>query len=243
MERLVRMPEIRLQKYLAEAGVASRRKCEDLIQAGRVHVNGRRVTELGFKINDSDVVELDGKVVRPEKNKVYIMLNKPAGCITTVKDQFARKTVLDLIQGIEERIFPVGRLDYDTSGLLLLTNDGELANRIMHPKHEIDKVYHAKIDGKINDGVIRAFKDGIIIDGVVTAPAKIRVLEKYEKNSLVEITIHEGRNRQVRRMLEKVGHNVLKLKRVALGPLRLNDLEEGCWRHLTPEEAGFLQNL
>jgi 23S rRNA pseudouridine2605 synthase len=233
-------PEIRLQKFLAEAGIDSRRKCEKLILNGRVSVNGRIVTELGFKVSESDIVELDGKRVRPEGKKVYIMFHKPAGYVTTVKDQFSRKTVLDLIEGVEERIFPVGRLDYDTSGLLLLTNDGELANKLTHPKYEIDKVYLAKIKGEIDYNVIRAFEEGMEIDGDITAPARIRTVEKYEKNSLVEITIHEGRNRQVRKMLEKSGHDVIRLKRAAFGPLMLDDLKEGHWRHLRPEEVRSL---
>jgi 23S rRNA pseudouridine2605 synthase len=168
------------------------------------------------------------------------MLNKPVGYVTTSKDQFSRKTVLDLIEGVEERIYPIGRLDYDTSGLLLLTNDGELANRLMHPKHETDKTYHVKIDGRIDDSVVLAFKKGIELEDGITAPARIRTIELYEKNSLVEVTVHEGRNRQVRRMLEALDHNVIKLKRVALGPLTLGNLEEGKWRYLTPAEVANL---
>ncbi len=233
-------PEMRLQKYLAEAGVASRRKSEELILKGRVAVNGRIVTELGTKVTESDSVKVDGKTVKPEARKVYIMLNKPAGYVTTAKDQFDRKTVLDLIEGVEERIYPIGRLDYDTSGLLLLTNDGELANRLMHPKHETDKVYHVKIEGRIDEEDIQAFKRGVRLDDGVTSPAKIKTLDIYEKNSMVEVTVHEGRNRQVRRMLEALNHDVLKLKLVSLGPLKLEGLEEGSWRYLTPEEIKHL---
>ncbi|NTV89154.1 MAG: pseudouridine synthase [Clostridiales bacterium] len=232
--------DIRLQKYLAEAGVASRRKSEEYILAGRVTVNGKVVTELGTKVNGIDVVKIDGKHVRPETRKVYIMLNKPVGYVTTSKDQFDRKTVLDLIEGVSERIYPIGRLDYDTSGLLLLTNDGELANRLMHPKHETDKTYQVKIDGRIDEEVVFAFKKGVMLDDGVTSPARIRELEAYEKNSLVEVVVHEGKNRQVRRMLEALGHDVLKLKRVALGPLKLDKLEEGEWRYLSPDEVKTL---
>jgi len=232
--------EIRLQKFLAEAGVASRRKSEELILQGRVEINGRKITVPGCKVSESDIVKVDGKVVRQEKKKVYIMLNKPVGYVTTTKDQFNRKTVLDLVTGVEERIFPVGRLDYDTSGLLLLTNDGELANRLTHPRYETEKVYHAKIDGRIDENVIRAFEKGIRLEDGITAPARIRTLEIYEKNSLVEVRIHEGRNRQIRRMFNALNYIVLRLKRVAFGPLKLGGLKEGDWRYLTPEEIRML---
>lgn len=235
------MNEIRLQKFLAEAGVASRRKCEELMLQGRVEVNGVKVTELGFKVNAGDTVKLDGKEVKQEEKKVYILLNKPVGYITTAKDQFSRKTVLDLVEGVKERIYPVGRLDYDTSGLLLLTNDGDLAYKLTHPGREADKVYQAKIKGALNDKEIQAFKTGIRIDDYTTSPAKIKVLERTGTDSLVEVTIHEGKNRQVRKMFEAVGHVVLKLRRIAIGPVKLGSLEEGGWRHLTPDEVKSLK--
>jgi 23S rRNA pseudouridine2605 synthase len=230
------MSDVRLQKYLAEAGVASRRKSEKLILDGRVEVNGRLVKELGTKVKPTDIVKVDGKKVGSVEKKIYIMLNKPIGYVTTVDDQFGRKTVLDLIEGVDQRIYPVGRLDYDSSGLLLMTNDGDFAYRLTHPKHQIDKVYHVKVKGHIDEKVIAAFKKGILLDGRRTAPATIRTLKLFEKNSLVEVITHEGRNRQVRRMLDSCGHSVLRLKRVAMGLLELGDLEEGSWRYLTAQE-------
>lgn len=235
------MSETRLQKFLAEAGVASRRKCEEIILQGRVEVNGIKVTEMGAKVTAADAVRVDGKDVKAEEKKVYILLNKPVGYITTAKDQFSRKTVLDLVKDIPERIYPVGRLDYDTSGLLLLTNDGDLAYKLTHPSREADKVYHAKIKGVLDEQQIHAIKTGIKIDDYVTSPAKVRTIERTANDSVAEITIHEGKNRQVRRMLEAVGHVVLKLKRISIGSLKLEALEEGSWRYLTPEEVKGLK--
>lgn len=230
------MTEMRLQKYLAEAGVASRRKSEELILQGRVEVNGTKVTELGTRVGPGDAIKLDGREVRRAEKQVYIMLNKPAGYVTTSKDQFSRKTVLDLVAGVEERIYPVGRLDYETSGLLLLTNDGELAFKLTHPGHEIEKVYHARISGFPEEKDIKAFEKGIRIEDYVTAPAKLKLVEKLADSSVVEVAVHEGRNRQVRKMFEALGKRVLKLRRVATGPLRLEGLEEGKWRYLSDSE-------
>jgi 23S rRNA pseudouridine2605 synthase len=237
------MSETRLQKYLAEAGVASRRKSEELIQKGRVKVNGATVTELGTKVTGGDVVMVDGKEIKPEENKVYIMLNKPAGYVTTSKDQFGRKTVLDLIEGVSERIYPVGRLDYETTGILLFTNDGELAYSLTHPAHDVQKIYRARIDGHLNDEEIKSLEKGVRIDDYITSPAKAKVIEKQEKFSEVEIIINEGRNRQVRKMFEAVGYIVLKLKRISIGSLTLGGLEEGKWRHLDTKEVKALQNI
>lgn len=237
------MTEMRLQKYLAEAGVASRRKSEDLIVQGRVEVNGAKIIELGTRVVPGDIVKVDGKAVRREEKQVYIMLNKPAGFVTTSKDQFSRKTVLDLIQGVEERIYPVGRLDYETSGLLLLTNDGELAFKLTHPGHQIEKVYQARISGFLDEKEIKSLEKGIKIEDYVTAPAKVRLVEKLTDGSVWEITIHEGRNRQVRKMFEALGRTVLKLRRVATGPLKLEGLEEGKWRFLNDKEVKSLKAI
>ena len=237
------MAEMRLQKYLAEAGVASRRKSEELITQGRVEVNGAKVTEMGTRVDAGDTVKVDGKEVRREEKQVYIMLNKPAGFVTTSKDQFSRKTVLDLIQGVEERIYPVGRLDYETSGLLLLTNDGELAFKLTHPGHHIEKVYHARISGFLDEKEIKSLEKGIKIEDYVTAPAKLKLVEKLIDSSVIEVTIHEGRNRQVRKMFEAIGHTVLKLRRVATGSLKLEGLEEGKWRFLTDKEIKALKAM
>ena len=239
--------EERLQKFLAEAGIASRRKAEELIAAGRVKVNGKIVTEQGVKINpQKDKVEFDNRLiaVKAEK-KVYIMLHKPEGYVTTAKEQFGRPAVLDLIHGVQERIFPVGRLDYDTSGLLLLTNDGDLTYRLTHPSHDVEKTYLAKVYGVPDEADLQKFRRGVTVDGRKTSPAKIRILERDKdlRFSMVEITIHEGRNRQVRKMCEAIKHPVAQLKRVATGELQLGDLPKGKYRHLTEREIKYLKKL
>ncbi|HHW49281.1 MAG TPA: rRNA pseudouridine synthase [Clostridiaceae bacterium] len=236
------MCKMRLQKFLSHAGIASRRKAEELIAQGRVCVNGVRIKDMGVKVSSGDVVEVDGKKVNLEEKKVYIMLNKPVGYISSAKDQFGRKTVLDLVKDVKERIYPVGRLDYDTSGLILLTNDGEFAYVLTHPSSEIDKVYSVVVKGAVSKDKIKAFKKGIKIDNYITSPAKLRIINITDNTSTVEITIHEGKNRQVRKMCKAIGHPVLKLKRIAIGPLKLGDLEEGKWRHLTEQEVKALKN-
>lgn len=229
---------IRLQKYLSMAGVASRRKAEDMILAGKVRVNGQAVTEPGIKvIPGKDEVEVNGKAVKISCNMVYIMLHKPVGYVTTVSDQFGRPTVVDLVRDVGERVYPVGRLDYDTSGLLLLTNDGDLTHRITHPSHEIEKKYIAVVEGKPDEKDMRRLKTGIEINNRMTSPARARILRSDGKTSTVEIKIHEGRNRQVRKMFDMIGHRVLELKRVAIGRLKLGDLPEGKWRYLSAQQV------
>lgn len=239
--------EERLQKFLAEAGVASRRKAEELIAAGRVKVNGIVIKEQGVKIDPrKDKVEFDGKALSQKvEKKVYLMLHKPEGYVTTSKEQFGRPAVLDLIHGVPERIFPVGRLDYDTSGLLLLTNDGDLTYRLTHPKHDVDKTYIAKLFGVPDDGDLQKFRRGVAIDGRKTSPAKIQIIsrEKDLRFCTVEIQIHEGRNRQVRKMCEAIHHPVAQLKRVATGELKLGDLPKGKYRFLTEQEIKYLKSL
>lgn len=234
--RGIKTDKIRLQKFLARCGVASRRKAEEFIREGKVKVNGRVVTEMGIKVSPDDHVEVDGKPVKPEKKKVYILMHKPRGYVTTVSDPEGRKTVLELLDGIKERVYPVGRLDYDSSGLLLLTNDGDFANLLMHPKNEILKVYIVTVKGKPSDKALDMLRNGIRIDDYVTAPAFVRVLAVYENKTKLEITIHEGRNRQIRKMCEKIGHPVVRLKRVAYGTLELGSLKPGEWRFLTERE-------
>ncbi|MCL2461124.1 MAG: rRNA pseudouridine synthase [Defluviitaleaceae bacterium] len=240
--------ELRLQKYIAECGIASRRAAEELILAGRVSVNGETVTELGAKISpDNDIARLDGKIIRPERELVYIMLNKPEGYVTSVSDPQGRPTVMELVEGVRQRLVPVGRLDYNTSGLLLMTNDGDLVFRLTHPSHEIEKTYAAKLKGELSPDEIRKFKAGVFIDGVKTAPAKIKVL-KYEENpqggcTSVRIAIHEGKNRQIRKMCDAIGHPVLFLKRVGTGNIFLGELKRGEWRFLTAEEVGYLKGV
>ncbi len=232
---------MRLQKFLAMAEVASRRKSEELIFSGRVSVNGRVVTEAGTKVDSaSDTVCVDGRKVDICDKKIYIMLHKPTGCITTANDQFGRRSVMDYID-IEERIYPVGRLDYDTSGLLLLTNDGELTYRLTHPKHNIDKTYIATVDREPAEADIKRFSEGIMLDGRRTAPARIDIADKNPVK--LEITIHEGRNRQVRKMCEAIGCRVLRLERIAVGELTLGSLKKGKYRHLTEKEVAYLKEL
>ncbi|MDO4300981.1 MAG: pseudouridine synthase [Clostridia bacterium] len=234
---------IRLHKYLAEAQVASRRKAEEIILQGRVKVNGKTIAELGTRVeSDSDVVTVDGKRVQICEKMIYIMLNKPEGCVTTVKDQFDRKSVLDYVSDVKERVYPVGRLDYDTSGLLILTNDGDLTYKLTHPKHNIEKTYIADVDREPDSSDMERFKNGLIIDGRKTAPAEIEVIKKGRLTSL-KIKIHEGRNRQVRKMCSAINCNVVRLKRIAEGNLELGRLEKGKYRYLTAEEIVYIKGL
>lgn len=237
--------EERLQKFLAEAGVASRRKAEELIAAGKVKVNGRVVKELGTKIDPKkdQVLYMDQPVDTKNVTLVYIMLHKPEGYVTTAKEQFGRPGVMDLLKDIDARIFPVGRLDYDTSGLLLLTNDGDLTYKLTHPKHDVEKTYIARLYGTPDDMDLQKFRRGVEIDGRRTKPAKIQILEKGERQSTVEIVLHEGRNRQVRKMCEAIRHPVAQLKRVATGDLKMGDLPKGKYRHLTAKEVKYLKSL
>jgi 23S rRNA pseudouridine2605 synthase len=228
----------RLQKVIAQAGIASRRKSEELIQEGKVKVNGKVVTQLGVKVTSSDRVEVNGIQIESEV-PVYFLLYKPRGVISSVSDDKGRKVVSDFFSHIPERIYPVGRLDYDTSGLLLMTNDGEFANLLMHPRSEIEKVYVAKIKGIPSKENLRKLEKGIKLEDGKTAPAKVKMLssDKKKQTSIIELIIHEGRNRQVRRMLEAIGHQVLKLKRERYGNLTLNGLAAGDARELTPHEV------
>jgi 23S rRNA pseudouridine2605 synthase len=223
---------VRLAKYLAHAGVASRRASEELIRAGRITVDGTPVTSPATDVSGTERIEVDGTALEPEERVVY-MLNKPKGVVSTAQDTHNRPTVVSLI-GSSKRLYPVGRLDADTTGLILLTNDGELANRLTHPRYEVPKTYVARTaGGDINEGQLRRLREGIELEDGVTAPARVRQIGPDE----VELTIHEGRKRQVRRMLEEVGHPVLELRREAMGPLRLQGLPEGEHRRLTPAEV------
>ena len=236
--------EIRLQKYLADAGIASRRKSEELILAGRISVNGDVVTELGVKVDDKkDKVTFDGNPVSIDSKLVYIMLNKPVGYVTTVKDQFNRPAVVDLLKGVKERVFPVGRLDYDTSGLLLLTNDGDLTFKLTHPKHNVEKTYRAKVFGTPTTIEMSMFRRGLLIEGKKTAPAKISIVESQTKMCVVDISITEGRNRQVRKMCSAIKHPVSTLQRTAIGEIELGDLSVGKFRYLTDKEVKYLKKL
>ena len=228
----------RLQKILSHAGVASRREAEAIITSGRVAVNGKVVTELGTKADpDKDRITLDGKPVRAKRERVYILLYKPAGYVTTLKDPEGRPVVTDLLKGIGERVYPVGRLDYNTEGLLLLTNDGEWTNRLAHPRHEVEKEYLVKVRGGVDPGQLRQLADGVDLEEGRTAPAKVELIQETDRNSKLAITIHEGRYRQVRRMCEAVGLTVVSLKRTRYGFLELGNLKPGEYRRLSPQEA------
>ena len=235
--------EIRLQKYLANCGVASRRKCEELILDGKINVNGVTITELGTKVNPSvDKVTYCGKLVQDKEQKVYILLNKPIGYVTTAKDQFNRDTVLDLVK-VKERVVPVGRLDMYTSGALILTNDGDFVYKVTHPKHEITKTYTATLKGNIENQAIEQLRQGVKIADYTTRPAKVKILKiDKEKNiSRIEITIHEGKNRQVRKMCEAVGSKVIALHRTKIGNISVKDIPLGKWRYLKKFEVESLQ--
>ncbi len=236
--------EERLQKYLAAMGVASRRACERLIAEGRVQVNGETVTQPGTKITPGvDTVAVDGRALADAPRLRYILLYKPVGYICSAADEKGRRTVLDLLDGVTERVYPVGRLDYDTSGALLLTNDGELTNRLLHPSHEVEKTYLAQVEGEPDQKDLERLRKGVRLEDGLTAPAKVRRKLSRDGRFWLELTIHEGRNRQVRRMLEAVGHPVLHLKRIKLDFLDLTGLTPGAWRELTADEARRLKRV
>jgi 23S rRNA pseudouridine2605 synthase len=228
----------RLQKYMASCGVASRRKCEEIIAEGRVKVNGVTVREAGLKIQPGkDRVTVDGREIIPANKPVYIMLNKPVGYVSTVRDQFMRPTVLDLVRGVKGRIYPVGRLDYDSEGLILLTNDGNFAYGLTHPRHKVDKTYMVVVQGRPDRIEIDRIRSGVEIDGRMTSPADIRVESIQGNKTTFRVVIHEGRNRQVRRMFEAIGYTVVSLKRTGIGKLQLGTLAPGKWRFLEDREV------
>ena len=236
--------EERLQKYLANNGIASRRKCEEYIQEGRVRVNGKVVKELGIKIDsDSDVIEFDEKVVDKVVKKVYVLLNKPIGYVTTVKDQFDRPTVMDLVK-INEKVLPVGRLDMYTSGALILSNDGDFINKVTHPKNEVEKTYTVTVKGIVTDEDVERLKNGVEIqidssDTFKTGKAKVKILKTDQEKQIsrLQITIHEGKNREVRKMCEAIGKKVLALHRRKIGNLDVKNIEIGIWRYLNSKEV------
>lgn len=234
--------KIRLQKYLAECGIGSRRKCEQYILDGKVAINGKTVTELGTKIDTlKDKITYEGKNVEKESKSIYILLNKPIGYVTTVKDQFNRDSVLDLVK-VSERIVPVGRLDMYTSGALILTNDGDFVYQVTHPKHEINKTYTVTLKGKVEEEEVKELRQGVLIDDYVTKPAKVKILKIDEEKEIsrLEITIHEGKNRQVRKMCEAINKKVVALHRSKIGEITVKDLKLGTWRFLQKEE---IENL
>jgi len=233
--------EKRLQKILSEIGIASRRRAEELIIEGRVTVNGR-IAILGMKADpDRDHVKFDGKVIARPEPKVYLILNKPRSVVTSLRDPEGRPTVKDYLKGVKYRVFPVGRLDYDSEGLLLLTNDGDFAQAILHPSKKIAKSYLVKVKGSPEEADIKKLRVGIKLEDGVTAPAKLQKIRSTENNIWLEITIHEGRKRQIRRMLEQIGHPVLKLKRIRINGIELGNLKPGEYRYLKPEEISKIK--
>lgn len=232
---------VRLNKYLADCGVGSRRECDRLIADGVVKVNGK-VATLGTTVSEGDHVTVNDKRVGDKQKNYYLMLHKPKGYVTTVKDDLGRKTVMDLID-VKARVYPVGRLDYDTEGLLILTNDGELANRLTHPRNEVNKTYIARISGILTENERLQLERGVFIDGVKTARARVKILKQDQHHTRCEVTIHEGRNRQVKKMFEAVGKEVEFLKRVAIGDLRLGGLKRGEYRFLNENEVEYLKSV
>lgn len=233
---------MRINKYLSGCGIDSRRKCEQLVLDGRVRVNGKTVSALSTDVKDGDYVEVDGKAVALAHRKVYIMLNKPKGCVCTVHDEKGRKTVLDFVK-LKERVFPVGRLDYDTEGLLLLTNDGELANTVTHPKNMVKKVYSVRVEGEPTEAELKRLRAGVEYNGVKYGAAQVSVLGVENNETKLEITVTEGKNHEIKNMIESLGRRVMFLKRTAIGGLRLGGLSRGEWRYLSVKEVEHLKAL
>lgn len=234
----------RLQKFMARHGIASRRACENIIARGRVRVNGKTVIEPGTTVDPGrDKVEVDGRALGTAEEHVYLMINKPRGYISSVSDPRGRKKVTDLLEDVRERVVPVGRLDYDSEGLLLMTNDGELTHMLTHPSHRVPKTYRVRVSGVPGLREMDMLAAGIILDDGKTAPAQVSFIEEREGNALLEVTIKEGRNRQIRRMFEKVGHEVLRLKRVKIGDITLGELRPGKYRHLRETEVRRLKKM
>ncbi|WP_312651856.1 pseudouridine synthase [Aminipila sp.] len=234
---------MRLNKYIAQAGLASRRKADEFTANGNVKINGLVVKELGYDVKDGDVVEVNGRKIDTLKQKpVYIMLNKPLGYITTSEDEKGRLTVQDLVSDVDARLFAIGRLDYNTSGMLLMTNDGDMAYKLTHPKHHIYKTYRARVSGVLSNERIAKLKNGVDIGGFVTSKANVKVIKQGDRSAIVEIQIYEGKNRQVRKMFAAVGNKVQELERIAIGELYLGRLMVGHYRKLAPKEIEYLKN-
>jgi len=236
--------QIRLNKFLSQTGIASRREADRMIVEGRVRVNGRTIQVLGYKIDDArDRVEVDGKRVKKDENLIYLMLNKPSGYLVTLKDPFRRPTIKDLLPNLKKKVFPVGRLDYDSEGLILFTNDGELAYRLTHPRFKVKKTYLVRVTGSPDSTNLSRLERGILLEGRKTAPARISRLSDSPKRTLLRIEIHEGRKREVKRMCEAIGHRVLKLKRIGFAGLALGKLTNGNYRFLHQREIDNLKKL
>ena len=233
---------MRINKYIAQAGIASRRKADELIQNGNVKVNGAVLKEPGYEVKPDDKVEVNGNLIVSSQKMEYVLINKPLGMITTVSDDRDRATVMDVVADIDARLFPVGRLDYNTSGALIMTNDGDLAYRLTHPKHEVYKTYRARVAGVLSAEKVSRLRKGVDIGGFVTSPAKVNIIRGTKNSTIVEISIHEGKNRQVRKMFKAVGNPVQELTRIAIGDIYLGHLKEGHYRKLSREEIEYLKN-
>jgi 23S rRNA pseudouridine2605 synthase len=235
------IPTLRLNKYLASQGIGARRKIEDFLKDNQVLLNGKRVTEPGIRLNpETDILTINGKLQQKQSNFVYFLLNKPKGIISSVKDEHQRKTVVELIK-TKERIYPVGRLDENTQGLIILTNDGELTHKLTHPCFESSKTYHCLIPGTVNEIQLKRLREGIQLKEGKTAPAEAKIIESRPNRTVLELIIHEGRNHQIKRMLNKVGLELLELTRVAIGTLKIVGLPSGSYRQLTPSEVEVLK--
>ncbi|MFR7984051.1 MAG: pseudouridine synthase [Clostridia bacterium] len=234
---------MRLNKYIAHAGIASRRKADELTINGNVKINGLTMREPGYNVKPGDVVEVNGQRISGEEKMEYVLLNKPKGYITSMQDEKGRPVVTELVADVDARLFPVGRLDYNTSGMLILTNDGDLTYRLTHPRHQVTKTYRALVSGVLSKEKLFRLRKGVDIGGFVTSPAQVKIIRQAERSAVVDITIHEGKNRQVRKMFAAVGNPVQELQRTAIGDLRLGRLKEGHYRKLTRNEIEYLKNL
>ena len=234
---------MRINKYIAQAGIASRRKADQLIMSGNVKVNGAVMKEPGYDVAESDKVEVNGRLLENRTKLEYVLINKPAGMVTTVSDDKDRLTVMDVVKDIDARLFPVGRLDYNTSGALIMTNDGDMAYRLTHPKHEVYKTYRARVAGVLSNEKAAKLRKGVDIGGFVTSRAKVNIIKGNQHSTIVEISIREGKNRQVRKMFAAVGNPVQELERIAIGEIRLGHLRPGHYRKLTREEIEYLRQV
>lgn len=234
---------MRLNKYIAHAGIASRRKADELTINGNVKINGLTMREPGYNVKPGDVVEVNGQRISGQEKMEYVLLNKPKGYITSMQDEKGRPVVTELVADVDARLFPVGRLDYNTSGMLILTNDGDLTYRLTHPRHQVTKTYRALVSGVLSKEKLFRLRKGVDIGGFVTSPAQVKIIRQVERSAVVDITIHEGKNRQVRKMFAAVGNPVQELQRTAIGDLRLGRLKEGHYRKLTRNEIEYLKNL
>ena len=234
---------MRLNKYIAHAGIASRRKADELTINGNVKINGLTMREPGYNVKPGDVVEVNGQRISGQEKMEYVLLNKPKGYITSMQDEKGRPVVTELVADVDARLFPVGRLDYNTSGMLILTNDGDLTYRLTHPRHQVTKTYRALVSGVLSKEKLFRLRKGVDIGGFVTSPAQVKIIRQAERSAVVDITIHEGNNRQVRKMFAAVGNPVQELQRTAIGDLRLGRLKEGHYRKLTRNEIEYLKNL